>query len=146
MTVVRLSQSFLQLGSDEDTLRDEFLEYRLQDDAEMPKDLQVDKFLGLIGRKKIAGEQIFRYLAALMKLLLCIPHSNSFSKKTFSVMRKIVTENRISLHNDTVCALLSWKINCDRSAVGFKPFKVGLNAAKKATNKYNQAHKSQVRK
>ena len=107
MTVVRLSQSFLQLGSDKDTLRDEFLEYRLQDDAEMPKDLQVDKFLGLIGRKKIAGEQIFSNIAALMKLLLCIPHSNSFSKKTFSMMRKIVTENRISLHNDTVCALLS---------------------------------------
>ena len=44
MTIVRLSQSFPQLGLDEDTLRDEFLEYQLQDDAEMPKHLQVDKF------------------------------------------------------------------------------------------------------
>ena len=44
MTIVRLSKSFPQLGLDEDTLRDEFLEYQLQDDAEMPKHLQVDKF------------------------------------------------------------------------------------------------------
>ena len=44
MTLVRLSQSFPQLGLDEDTLRDEFLEHQLEDDAEMPKDLQVDKF------------------------------------------------------------------------------------------------------
>ena len=34
----------------------EFLEYQLQDEAEMSKDLQVDKFWGLMGRKKIAGE------------------------------------------------------------------------------------------
>ena len=47
--------------------------------------------------------------------------------------RKIVTENRTSLHNDTVFALLSCKLNCDSSAAGFKPFKVELNAAKKAT-------------
>ena len=54
---------------------------------------------------------------------------------------KIVTENRTSLLNDTVCALLSWKLNCDRSAAGFKLSKVGLNAAKKVTYKYNQARK-----
>ena len=50
MTVVRLSQSFPQLGLDEDTLRDEFLEYRLQNDAGMPKNLQVDKFWGFMRR------------------------------------------------------------------------------------------------
>ena len=44
MTLVRLFQSFPQLGLDEDTLRDKFLEHQLEDDAEMPKDLQVDKF------------------------------------------------------------------------------------------------------
>ena len=55
---------------------------------------------------------------------------------------KIVTESRTSLHNDTVCALLRSKLSCDRSAAGFKPSKVELNVAKKATYKYNQAHKS----
>ena len=107
MTIVRLSQSFPQLGFDEDTLRDEFLEYQFQDDAEMPKDLQVDKFWGFMGRKKIASARIFSSLAALMKSLLCIPLSNASNERTISMVRKIVTENRTSLHNDTVCALLS---------------------------------------
>ena len=95
-----------------------------------------------MGRKKIAGERIFSNLTALMKSLLCIPHSNASSERTFSMVRKIATESRTSLHNDTVCALLSCKLNCDRIAAGFKPSKVQLNAAKKATRKYNQAYKS----
>ena len=85
MTVVRLSQSFPQLGLDEDTLRDEFLEYQLQVDAEMPKHLQVDKFWGVMGRKKITGERIFSNLAALKKSLLCFSltgpsHLQNFTK------------------------------------------------------------------
>ena len=48
MTVVSLFQSFPQLGLNEDSIGDEFSEYQLQDDAEMPKDLQVDKFWGLL--------------------------------------------------------------------------------------------------
>ena len=48
------------------------------------------------------------------------------------MVRKIVTENRTSLSNDTVGSLLNWKLNRDRSAAGFKPSKVGLNAAKKS--------------
>ena len=85
MTVLRYSQSFPQLGFDEDTFRDEVLEYRLQDDAEIPKDLQVEKFWGFIWRKKIAGEQIFSNLAALMKSFLVIPHSNASSERIFSM-------------------------------------------------------------
>ena len=54
MKVVRLSQSFPQLGLDEDTLRDEVLEYQLQDDAEMPKHLQMAKFFGLYLAEEIS--------------------------------------------------------------------------------------------
>ena len=96
MIVVKLSQSFPPLGLDEDTLRDEFLEYQLQVDAEMPKHLQVDKFWGFMAQKKITSERIFSNLAALMKSLLCIPHSNASNERTFSMMLKIVTENRTS--------------------------------------------------
>ena len=72
------------------------------------------KFWGCMRRKKIAGEQIFSNLAALMKSLLCIPHSNASSERTFSMVPKIITESRTSLHKDTVCAFLSCKLNCDR--------------------------------
>ena len=71
--------------------------------------LKINQFCSQIffmGRKKIAGKRIFNNLAALMKSLLCIPHSNAFSERTFSMVRKIVTENRTSSHNNTVCALL----------------------------------------
>ena len=95
-----------------------------------------------MGRKKIAGKQIFSNLAALIKSLLCISHSNASSERTFSMMRKILTESKTILHNNTECALLSCKINCDRIAAGFKPSKAQLNFAKKATHKYNQARKS----
>ena len=107
--------------------------------------LKINQFCSRIffmGRKKIAGERIFSKLAALMKSLLCIAHSNASSKRSFFMVRKIVTENRTSLHNDTVSALLNRKLNCNRSAAGFKPSKVGLNAAQKPAFKYNQAHKS----
>ena len=88
------------------------------------------KFCGFVGWEKIAGEQIFSNPAAFMKSLLCIPHPNASTKRTFSMVLKIITENRTSLHSDTVCALLNCKLNCDRIAAGFKPFKLQLNAAK----------------
>ena len=95
-----------------------------------------------MGQKKIAGERIFNNLAALMKSLLCIPHSNAFSKGTFSMVRKTVTENRTRFAQWHCVRASNRKLNCDCSAAGFKPFKVGLNAAKKATYKHNQAHKN----
>ena len=88
------------------------------------------KFCGFVGWEKIAGEQIFSNPAAFMKSLLCIPHPNASTERTFSMVLKIITENRTSLHNDSVCALINCKLNCDRIAAGFKPFKLQLNAAK----------------
>ena len=120
------------------TWLDEFLEYQLQGNAEILKDLQVDKFWGFMGRKKIASERIFSNLAALMKLPLCIPHSNASSKRTFFVVRKIVTKNRTSLQNDTVCTLLNCRLNCDRSSAGFKPSKQRWSRGHKARG---QGHK-----
>ena len=118
---------------------------QLQEEAGKSKkkrSIALYKFWGFTGRKKIAGEKIFSSLVALMKSLLCIPHSNASSERTLSMVRKLVTESRTSLHNDTVCALLSCKLNCNRVADGFKPSKVQLYAAEKATHKDNQAHKS----
>ena len=104
----------------------------LQEEAGKSKkrSIALYKFCGFMGRKKIAAEQIFSNFAALMKSLLCIPHSNASGERTFSMMRKMVTESRTSLHNDTVSALLICKLNSDRIAAGFKPSKVQLNAAK----------------
>ena len=72
---------------------------KLQEEAGKSKkrSIALYKFSGFMGRKKIAGEQIFSNLAALMKSLLCIPHSNASGERTFSMLRKMVTESRTSL-------------------------------------------------
>ena len=41
------------------------------------RSIALNKFCGFIERKRIAGEQIFSNLAALLKSLLCIFHSNA---------------------------------------------------------------------
>ena len=104
----------------------------LQEEAGKSKkrNIALYKFCDFMGRKKIASKQILSNLAALIKWLLCISHSNASSERTFFMVLKIITESRTSLHNDTVCALLRCKSNCDRIAACFKPSKVQLNAAK----------------
>ncbi|KAJ7341752.1 hypothetical protein JRQ81_006603, partial [Phrynocephalus forsythii] len=72
-----------------------------------------------------------------MKALLCIPHSNASSERVFSMVRQIVTDNRMSLDNSTVCALLSYKINYSGPAHKNTPSKKVLKDAKSAANLYN---------
>ena len=83
----------------------------LQEEANKSKkrSIALYKFCGFMGWEKIAGEQIFSNLAALMKSLLCIPHSNASSERTFSMVRKIITESRTSLHNE-LCARFKLQI------------------------------------
>ena len=79
----------------------------LQEEADESKkrSIALHKVYGFVGWEKIAGEQIFNNPAAFMKLLLCIPHPNVSTERTFFMVLKITTENRTSLHNDTVSAL-----------------------------------------
>ncbi|KAJ7332053.1 hypothetical protein JRQ81_014233, partial [Phrynocephalus forsythii] len=69
---------------------------------QLPQEDKTDRFWGLLWK-----DVRFSELPRLMKVLLCIPHSNASSERVFSMVRKIVTENRMSLDNSTVCALLS---------------------------------------
>ena len=96
---------------------------QLQEEAGKSKkrSIALYKFCSFMGWEKLAGEQIFSNPAAFMKSLLCIPHSNASSERTFYILLKIITESRTSLHNDTVCSLLSCKFYCDRITDGFKP-------------------------
>ena len=110
--VSRLGCLFPQLGLDPDQLREELTDYQVADSKELPQEQRVDRFWGLVGKDKR-----FSQLARLMKALLCIPHSNASSERTFSMVKKIVTENRTSLNNTgTLCALLSCKINFTKPA------------------------------
>ena len=73
----------------------------LQEEAgKSKKSIALYKFCGFMGWEKITGEQIFSNLAALMKSLPCIPHSNASSERNFSIVLKVISESRTSLHNE----------------------------------------------
>ena len=129
--VSRLGCLFPQLGLDPDQLREELTDYQVADSKELPQEQRVDRFWGLVGKDKR-----FSQLARLMKALLCIPHSNASSERTFSMVKKIVTENRTSLNNSNLCALLSCKC-FTKPASKYTPSKKTLRAAMSATYIYN---------
>ena len=123
---------FPQLRLDTDKLREELTDYQVADSKELPQEQRVDRLWGLVGK-----DERFSQLARLMKALLCIPHSNASSERTFSMVKKIVTENRTSLNNSTLCSLLSCKINYTKPPSKYTPSKKTLRAAKSATYIYN---------
>lgn len=130
----RLGALFPQLGLSEDRLREELTEYQVTDRQELPQEDQIDRFWSLVGK-----DARFIELAKLMKGLLCIPHSNASSERVFSMVRKIVTENRMALDNSTVSALLSCKINHTGLAHKYTTFQKVLKCAKSATYMYNKS-------
>ena len=56
--------------------------------------------------KDVLGEPVFKNLAAVMKGILTIPHSSAHCECVFSCVRKNRTEQRASLGDDTLEALL----------------------------------------
>ena len=52
-----------------------------------------------------------------MLLTKCLPVSNADTERVFSTVRKIITDYRTEseMEQDTLCALLTCKINCDCS-------------------------------
>lgn len=81
----------------------------------------------------------FGTLCKLAFALLSLPNSNSDSERTFSMVRKIVTDYRSELANETICSLLCTKINSDTVCYEYKPSKAVLKMAKTATQRYNES-------
>ncbi|XP_047236692.1 uncharacterized protein LOC124877498 [Girardinichthys multiradiatus] len=133
-TVARLGALFPQLSLSEDRLREELIDYQVTDSKHLPQEDKTDRFWGLVGK-----DVRFSELPRLMKALLCIPHSNASSERVFSMVRNIVTENRMSLDNSTVCALLSCKINHSGPGHKYTPSKRVLKDAKSVTNLDNKS-------
>ena len=52
-------------------------------------------------------------LSELIRVLLCIPHSNAGSERMFSMLKNIITEQKSKLGAGTVNVLLSVKMNDD---------------------------------
>ena len=59
------------------------------------------------------GKQRFPILFKLAKACCVVPVSNADPERIFSMMKKIQTDMRSELHNDTVCFLVCAKQNQD---------------------------------
>ena len=123
-TVSRLGRRFNAAVSDEqcDSLDEEVLDYLLLSPELLPKchkeagkPTNVEKlceYWQKIGEMKTAsGELRFPNLTKLFKCLLSLPHSNADTERVFSIVRKILTEQRSQLDQSTLCALIGCKLN-----------------------------------
>ncbi|XP_061885006.1 uncharacterized protein LOC133635755 [Entelurus aequoreus] len=115
-SVIELGKSLPQLRLDLDSLWDEVVAYQVLGREDLPKEARIDRFWAMLGR---GGR--FQTLLHLMKALLCVPHSNASSERVFSMVRKIVTENRTTMDNSTLNSLLSCKLNFTGAAHTYDP-------------------------
>ena len=122
----------------------EFQDYQLCADGDLPpfnKETRIDLFWSDVGKlKTFTGATRFPHFAHLMTSLSVIAHSNAESERVFSMCRKIDTDSRSQLGNDTLRALLSCKINRDEPCYSFVPDTDMLKGAKKATWDYVRNH------
>ena len=95
--------------NERDDLLDEFVEFQLLPDDELPTAGSTDEMWMKIGKLSIqsTGTAMFTELSGLAKALLTIPNSNAAPERTFSMVKKIFTEQRSQMDNSTLAVLLS---------------------------------------
>ena len=93
-----------------------------------------------MNQKTATGNDKFACLGKVMVSLLSLPHSNADCERTFSMVRKVHTEARKSLHADAITAFLRCKINYDCHCYDFAVTPAILRGAKTCTQEYNVEH------
>ena len=78
----------------------------------------------------------FARLGALAKVLLMIPNSNAAPEMTFSMVKKIFTEQRSQMRNSTLSALLKCKLNKDTVCTKFAQCECTVRLARVACTSY----------
>jgi hypothetical protein len=95
---------------------EQFSDYQLAPVDDLPScvtDDNIEQFWEEMGKLDdiFSGTKRFGVLSKLGKTLLVLPNSNADSERAFSIIKKIHTEFRSDLNNDTICGLLSGKFN-----------------------------------
>ena len=121
-----------------DDLLDEFVEFRLLPDDELPTAGSTDDMWMKISKLSIqaTGTAMFTKLSGLAKSLLTIPNSNAAPERTFSMVKKIFTEQRSQMDNSTLAALLKCKINTDCPCHAYQPTQHTLRLAQVVCTSY----------
>lgn len=82
----------------------------------------------------------FRYsnLCRLAFICLSLPHSNAETERCFSLVRKVQSDYRGQLNNQTLNSLLNVRINLKTECFRYEATKEVLEKAKKASVEYNK--------
>ena len=130
------------VSSDERDNLEEFLDFLMAPADELPKtDDGVDTFWGLMSdiQDTFTGKQRFPILSKLAKACCVVPVSNADPERIFSMLKKIQTDMRSELHNDTVCSLVCAKQNQDVQCYDYNPSDTVLKAAKQSVLSYQSS-------
>ena len=123
---------------DPETLKDEFEDLQLLEDDAVVTSVdghhrRLDHVWGdVMALKTPMGSVRFPVLTTVYTALLCLPHSNTDSERTFSMLRKLNTECRNHLLAETITAYLQCKINFDSCCPKFQVSSAMLRDAKHA--------------
>ena len=136
-----------------DALEEELLDYMLLPSSDLPVvDREEDKptqsselcfFWQEVGKMStVSGTTRFPHLTSLAKCVLALPVANADTERVFSIVRKISTDYRSHLEQNTLCALVSCKLNNDQKCYELDTPSELLTKARTATKDYNKAHSS----
>ena len=146
--------------SDIDKLHEEFAEYQLLKDEEVPSDVRenavskkdkdgkallyrMDVIWAYLGQMKAPdGNFVFEKLSKIALLVLSLPHSNAEEERVFSMIGKNKRVERSSLSIDgTLSSIIMIKM-ADLDAKKYQHPKSVTKESKSSTYKYNQEHKN----
>ena len=100
-------------------------------------------WLRVLELRSPSGSQLFTSLSKLIKILLILPCDQAPVERVFSMVNKIHTKYRPSIQNNTVCALLTCKINskvpCPQTDIPNKLAKQ-VKTATMSRNRYFKEH------
>lgn len=119
-------------AEDLDMVHSEWLQFQLDD---IPADISSpDKFWDTV------TSDYLPHVTPLMRAILCIPHSNASSERVFSMLKKIHTDMRNELSQDSINSLLSTKINYPSCCHEAELSNSLLTQLKQSTKTYNMRH------
>ena len=154
--VLRLAARFQAAVPEEacDALEEELLDYMLlpstnhpsvdREESKPTQSAQLCVYWQEIGRMStVTGTATFPNLTSLVKCILALPVANADTERIFSIVRKVVTDYRTQLEQNTL--LVSCKLNNDKKCYELETPSELLSQACTATMEYNRAHSSKCK-
>ena len=148
-------------SSEQNAVFDEFVEYVLLEERDIPQSVwesakesledekqtfvRMDVIWAFLSSMKTPDGCNLRFpnLSKVARLILLLPHSNAGEERVFSLIRLNKTPYRSSLGLDgTLSSILTVKLHNPEPCYTFEPSKEMLKSSKKATFLYNQKHPS----